>query len=276
MIRTAVKLAVIILLTAINSCYYERKTNEDLQICFNKDGNIWIMDIDGSRKMQITHSGLDHFPSWSPDGKKILFHSNRGDNDEIYVINSDGSGLRQITDTVTPDSNIYPTWSSDGERIVFTGRRSGLNYALIIDTEGTIYYSFTVPLKNINFTTLSPDGNYLYLTETFGDLYRVNLLTNDVETYPGVKYSSISISPDGKTLACSYNSSQIYLVPTDNLTSFYPMFSQMHPCWTPDGETIVYLSADGNIWSTRKDGTEQKQLTFTNDCSSPCVKWKPR
>ena len=95
--KTTVKLsAIILLLTAINSCYYEREIHEELEICFVRDGNIYIMNFDGSNQRQITDSGEDFAPSWSPDGKRILFE--RGPMPtKIYIINSDMTNLKPLS-----------------------------------------------------------------------------------------------------------------------------------------------------------------------------------
>ena len=52
------------------------------------------MNADGSGQTQLTnHSSVDSDPAWSPDGAKIAFWSGRAGNDEIYMMNADGSGL---------------------------------------------------------------------------------------------------------------------------------------------------------------------------------------
>jgi TolB protein len=69
----------------------------------------------------------DGNPSFSPDGRRIAFSSTTDGNAEIYVMNSDGSGLLRITRHTAEDSS--PHWSPDGLRIIFSSSRGG-KYAI--------------------------------------------------------------------------------------------------------------------------------------------------
>jgi TolB protein len=87
---------------------------------------IYIMDADGSNKVQLTDNGAANFgPFWHPSGEKILFSSNMGDprgrEFEIWMINVDGSGLEQITDSEGFDG--FPVFSPNGKYLVFGSNR---------------------------------------------------------------------------------------------------------------------------------------------------------
>ena len=65
----------------------------------NRDGsfgNIFIMDADGGNPTRVTSLG-GGYPSWSPDGTKVAFMTARDGNWEIYTINLDGTGEKNIT-----------------------------------------------------------------------------------------------------------------------------------------------------------------------------------
>jgi TolB protein len=67
------------------------------------------MGSDGSNPVQLTHDpGRDSEPSWSDSGQLIAFTSNRDGQDEIYLINSNGTGLRRLTNHPLPD--FQPAW----------------------------------------------------------------------------------------------------------------------------------------------------------------------
>ena len=86
---------------------------------------LWVANSDGSSAKQITSFGCASFaPTFTPDGKKLLFSSNKQKCDsrdfELYTINLDGTGLEQITSYGGFTS--FPEFSPDGKKIVFISR----------------------------------------------------------------------------------------------------------------------------------------------------------
>jgi TolB protein len=91
---------------------------------------LWVMNADGSNQRQITNLGGANFgPSWTPDGRRIVFSSNhkspRSRNFELYLVNLDGTGLEQITNHAEFDG--FPMFSPDGKRIVWASNRGNSN-----------------------------------------------------------------------------------------------------------------------------------------------------
>src|SRR5262249_43252337 len=92
-------------------------------------GEIFLVSQAGGKAKRLTnHPGFDHGISWSPDGKKIAFLSDRGGHEDIYLLESDDPDhtiladahqfkVKQLTDT--PEAEIGVTFSPDGQRIYF-------------------------------------------------------------------------------------------------------------------------------------------------------------
>jgi Tol biopolymer transport system component len=82
--------------------------------------DIAVMDRDGKNRRLLTKDEhKDRAPVFSPDGKRIVFYSNRGGSYDLWLINVDGTGLRRLTETETTAAN--PVWSPDGRQIAFIG-----------------------------------------------------------------------------------------------------------------------------------------------------------
>jgi TolB protein len=85
-----------------------------------RNSEIFVINTDGTNPVNLTkNAAYDGWPSWSPDGRKIVFSSNRAgpvNIGQLYLINPDGSGLQQITDG--PGSFVQPSWSRDGKKIL--------------------------------------------------------------------------------------------------------------------------------------------------------------
>jgi TolB protein len=87
---------------------------------------IWVASADGSSPRQVTDlGGANWAPSFTPDGKRIIFASNyedpHGGNFDLYVINVDGSHLEKIT--TSPEFDGFPMFSPDGHKLIWVSTR---------------------------------------------------------------------------------------------------------------------------------------------------------
>jgi Tol biopolymer transport system component len=82
------------------------------------DYEIFSMDTSGANQVQLTdNSAEDYWPSWSPDGSKILFVSNRDGNFEVYTMNADGTNPIRLTTSTQNEEDAK--WSPDGSQIAY-------------------------------------------------------------------------------------------------------------------------------------------------------------
>jgi dipeptidyl aminopeptidase/acylaminoacyl peptidase len=90
-------------------------------IAFSRTGvqeDLFVTRLDGSQYRRLTDDAFrDRGPSWSPDGKRIAFYSDRTGAYEHWVIHPDGSGLERLARMQRGGSLNFPVWSPDGSRI---------------------------------------------------------------------------------------------------------------------------------------------------------------
>lgn len=93
------------------------------------DGDIFVAEVTGrdlANRQNLTprragepRISPDVTPAWSPDGTRLAFTSYRSGSPALWVMNADGSQLRQLTETSTQHGDYFPTWSPDGRWIAF-------------------------------------------------------------------------------------------------------------------------------------------------------------
>jgi len=103
----------------------------------DRSGNyeIYTSNVDGTDEQQLTRSSADEtFPNWSSDGSQIAYSASteewntveNASTYEIFVMDADGSNVRQLTDNASYDCN--PRWSPDGTRIIFSSDRGEIGH----------------------------------------------------------------------------------------------------------------------------------------------------
>ena len=139
-------------------------TNDDLEPPKKNTAELYSVDLATKKITPLITGGINTYGSWSPDMRQIVFRKIIGDeNSEVFLVNSDGSNLRNLTNN--PFFDGWPAWSPDGKRIAFASNRRGHGYQiffmnadgsnprLVANTEGR----GTAP-------RWSPDGKLIYFT----------------------------------------------------------------------------------------------------------------
>ena len=210
--------------------------------------------------------------SWA-SGEQILYSSTTTGKPEVWSMNSDGSGRRQISSD--NGINTQPVATPDGKFVVYVSRRNGALHIWRMDQNGGNAKQLTTTLGDRG-PSVTPDGKWVVYSAT-QDNKRVAMKVS-IEGGTSTRLSQFPaiasvVSPDGKTVAC-------YLIKPDGkrklaLISFdtgdvlrefevYLDYDLATIKWTPDGQALTYVRSTGgvaNIWAQPISGGPPKQIT---------------
>jgi hypothetical protein len=237
------------------------------QIAFpGETGHLHVIDPDGSGDTALTAGTGVLQPSYSADGRQIVYTRNpdRDTAREIFVVGSDGSGRTRLTNNTVGESN--PSFSPDGQRIVFvSGARSSAVFAMNADGSGapTRLGDSSFDLDSGGHPSFSPDGQKIvYYAQSAIHVMNADG-SGDVELVSQDARSDPSFSPDGQRIVFrgeqgirSMNvdgTGEVGL--TTNPGDSGPVFS-------PDGQRIAFsrVGQQSAIWTMNADGSGQARL----------------
>lgn len=225
---------------------------------------IWIADSKGAKPRILFDGGKfgedPSTPIWSPDGRQIVFAMRPAGapNDEesdIYVMRSDGSGIRRLT--ATPGDDSHPHWSADGQRIFFNSARATPDPKARWGSQWHDIYSMNADGGDVRrhtdcktvctYPVPSPDGRFIAHRKI------IDGAAVDWELEPGMRNSEVFVTAiDGSS---SVNISK------NGAFDGWPM-------WTPNGRWLVFASnrdkvaRTGQLYAIRPDGSDLRRLTF--------------
>ncbi len=136
-----------------SSGWYAEYSPDNSRIAFSEfyDNGIWVMNADGSNPVRVTDQGSA--PSWSPDGLKLVYQNANGSfagkDHYLWIINADGSGMRQLSSV----NGSQAHWSPDGNQIYFHGEVNNGIWVINVDGSGEkMLYQMG------GYPAISPDG----------------------------------------------------------------------------------------------------------------------
>jgi Tol biopolymer transport system component len=258
-------------------------TNGKIAFTTDRDGDyeIWTMNADpvvdepegseeaGKELRQLTYNTAeDTRPSWSPNGNKIAFTSNRNGNNEIYVMNADGTGQTRLTKNSADDSR--PTWSPDGSKIAFATYRNGNNEVYVMKSDGSGQTNCSSNRASDTRPAWSPSpngGKIAFQSDRTGDLdVYVRNVNNATGTCSGTALNLTDMnnndpnraadtrpawSPNGTQIAFTTdrlaNNVEVYVMNSADGTGLSDLAGiatadDRLEAWSPDGNWIVFTS----------------------------------
>lgn len=244
--------------------------------------------VDSSGLINLTNNlANDDLPSWSPDGTKIAFTSNRDGPGDIYVMNADGSGTRRLTDT--PAVETVAVWSPDGTKLAFDSERDGNRELYIMNSDGSNQTRLTFnPTADVGPVTFSPDGKRIAFARNASnegiaaynyDIYVMGVdgsNTRKLTTDP--EYDAEPVwSPDGRIFFISGRDRafKIFAIDPDGKGEVrIPTDSQSNEgafAFTSDGKQVFCTgdTAEKNeflqVYLINADGSNRRQITYFVD-----------
>jgi Tol biopolymer transport system component len=210
---------------------------------------------------QITFSpGLDGFPSFSPDGKSVVYSSDQNGSFEIYIKQlTPGGGELQLTNDGL--QNFHPSWSPDGQRIAYHSKKRGGIW--IVSAIGGVPKQLA---ESGARPAWSPDGSMIaFQSGGMGEVFASRTLPPSTiwitpsqgggparqVTKPGNPlggHASPSWSPDGKRLvfeASDFLLSSIWTIGIEGGDARKIVSPGNNPIYAPDGQDIYFLGSSG-------------------------------
>ena len=211
--------------------------------------------------------------SFSPDGRRIAFVSDRGGSLDIWVMSADGRDPRQLTTDAAND--VSPSWGPDGQRIAFVSDREGdrTNIFVVALASGEVS-QLTMQDQGLAFPAWSPDGQWIvYSAAGAADPIDPALTPLQLEIIPAAggaprvlhggagKNWGAAWSPDGERIAFSWTRAGsdlhdvawLQVINRDGtwLRRLDPgVWADYAPAWAPDGRRIAFTSTRNGIPQT--------------------------
>ena len=236
------------------------------------DTDIFSVDPATGDAVNLTRApqSEERYPAWSPDGKRVVFTSNRdnGKTFDLYIANADGGNLKKLTNLPAESVAYWASWTADGRWIYFNEGASSM--VCRVRPDGTGFQQVTEGRDS----NVSPDGKRIVFTQKGTKGFGVWVMDADGKNRRQVVPHESEIggiapvwSPDGKRIAFSGqdgNFAEIFICNADGtgltqLTKLQKISSS--PAFSPDGKYLTFRVTDEAYWrdAQKRDKTYQEK-----------------
>ena len=228
--------------------------------------DIFTIRADGTNRQRLTRlPGPQFDPSWSPDGKHVVFRESRrgiNENDEIYVMDADGSHQRNISRNDVNDWS--PAWAPNEKWIAYSSEAGALDIWRM-RPDGHDKTRLTTRGRD-EYPTWSPDSTRIAFMR-LGDIWTVQANGSDAHalrtTIEEEGWPAWSPSGDKIAYVVGYEGSRtIWVMNVDGSNAHSltkPGHDDMGVAWSPDGAYLIF-SRDGVLTVIRQDGSNLQSL----------------
>jgi TolB protein len=261
----------------------------------DRDGDyeLYLRASNGTLQQLTNNRTDDYAAAWSPNGRRLAFVSNRDGDPEIFVMNADGSGVRQLTRngktaSGMPIQDTVPAWSPDGLQLAFVSNRDGGEaeiYRMNADGTGQVRLTRTAAYVTDHTPSWSPSGHYIvFNSDRAGydnvEIYRMRANGSEVvrltRTAAGIDDNAPRYSPDGRRILFSStrsgNQHDLFTMNANGTgvvrVGGHAGLDDVFPRWTENGRSIVYSTFPGpqgtpreDVWMIDADGKDRRQIT---------------
>lgn len=247
--------------------------------------NIWVMPgNDFVRARQITDStGEIGALSWTPDGRIVYSASGTPRFHDLWLMNSDGTGNRQLT--FTPDRHeLSPALSPDGRQVVFITLHDSIRSIWRMNMDGGETMELVRNVDSQADPHFSPDGKWVYYNSrdatTTRAFRRISLTGGQPEVVRD--NTTCRLSPDGNLFVCAHRDlapeapAKLQIVSAESgevIRTIDSPDGTNGVFWSPDGQALDYMAereGQSNIWRLPLTGGKEQKLT---DWQTPTAIW---
>lgn len=251
--------------------------------------SIHVLDIGRGMSFRLADNAVN--PTWSPDGQRLAYVSNDFALD-IYVVNADGSGRRNLSRHDARDTE--PTWSPDGQRLAFVSNRFGSEEIYVVNVDGSGLRNLSNHPATDHYPHWSPTGRQLLFVSWYRggrsqvDVFRMDVEDSTLEQMTHIVFggfdAALPISPrwlpDGRRFAFRlverYNTVVYVMHPDGTLQNVLEdTYIDAMPVWSPDGRYAAFSKLGRNVYVLDMETGQYTNITRGGANSNMMPTWSP-